>query len=193
MSLRHALLAMFTGGPATGYDAVKRFNGSVGHVWHAPDSQIYPELKRMHRDGLVDAEQVRWGPRSTKTRYRITDDGIDELRDWVGTPHEHAPERDVHHMQAAYLEWTDADHARAVLTAHLDYHLEQKELLAGVRDGILARTDPMIVRRLAQQPEAEHDRIIAFKAFTYEGMIARSESEIAWAKRGLDMIDGLYG
>lgn len=191
MSLRYALLALLTAGPLTGYDAAKRFNGSVGHVWHAPDSQIYPELKRMAADGLVAGEQVRWGPRSTKTSYRITDSGVEDFRKWMSTPLDHAPERDAHHMQAAYLEWADPEQARQILRTHIDYYTEHVALLTAVRDGIQNRTDPAIIRRLGARPESEHEKIIAFKVYSYSGMIARSRSEIEWARAGLDVIDRL--
>ena len=50
MSLRYALLALLTVEPMTGYDLSKRFESSVAYVLHAPDLQIYPELRRMERD-----------------------------------------------------------------------------------------------------------------------------------------------
>ncbi|WP_327118429.1 PadR family transcriptional regulator [Nocardia sp. NBC_01730] len=191
MSLRYALLALLTGGPLTGYDAAKRFGGSVGHVWHAPDSHIYPELRRMHKEGLVESEQVRWGPRSTKTQYRITEDGVAAFRQWMNTPLDHAPERDVHHMQAAYFEWAEPEYAREILRRHIEYYTTHVELLTDVRDGIRAGTDPVIVRRLGNYPDHEHARIIAYKAYTYEGMIARSRAEIDWARSGLELVDRL--
>ena len=191
MSLRYALLALLTAGPSTGYDAAKRFGGSVGQVWHAPDSQIYPELKRMAAEGLIAGEQVRWGPRSTKTEYSITDDGLAAFREWMNTPIDYAPERDAHHMQAAYFEWADPDAARANLLAHLEHHRRQMELLTAVRDGIEARTDPAIVRRLERYPAEQHDAIVAYKVFTYDGMIERSRAEIDWAERGLKLIEEL--
>lgn len=191
MSLRYALLAVLTAGPLTGYDAAKRFGGTVGHVWHAPDSQIYPELRRMEADELVDGEQVRWGPRSTKTRYRITERGLDAFREWMSTPADYAPERDVHNVQAAYLEWAEPDAARLILRRHIEHHTEHVALLAAVRDGIADRSDPKIFRRLDAFPESEHERIIAYKVFTYTGMIARSRSEIEWAESGLQLIDKL--
>ena len=54
VSLRSALLALLSSGPLTGYDVVKQFSSSVGHVWHAPDSQIYPELRKMHAEGPMN-------------------------------------------------------------------------------------------------------------------------------------------
>ncbi|WHU48023.1 PadR family transcriptional regulator [Gordonia sp. L191] len=191
MSLRHALLALLSAGPATGYDAAKRFSGSVGHVWSAPDSQIYPELKRMQVDGLVESSAVRWGPRSTKTQYTITDAGLEELIDWAGRALPYSPPRDTHHLQAAYLEWTDIAGARRFFEDHIDHHTEQRQLLLAVHAGIVARTDPMITRRLSRFPDSDHERIVAFKAHTYAGMVARSEAEIAWAREGLAMLDTL--
>lgn len=147
----------------------------------------------MEKDGLIQGEQVRWGPRSTKTQYSITDDGIAAFRAWMNTPLDHAPERDAHHMQAAYFEWADPDRAREILHKHIEYYSTQVELLTAVRDGIKAGTDPAIVRRLDHYPAHEHQRIIAYKAYTYDGMIARSRSEIDWAHKGLALLDELAG
>ncbi|WP_092808262.1 PadR family transcriptional regulator [Rhodococcus globerulus] len=191
MSLRFALLAVLTAGPLTGYDAAKRFSGSVGHVWYAQDSQIYPELRRMEKDSLIAGEQVRWGPNSTKTQYRITDAGISAFRTWMNTPIDHAPVRDTHHMQAAYFEWAEPEQAREILSRHITYYNEQVKLFTAVRDGILNRTDPAIIRRLDQHPEHDHAQILAYKAYTYEGMISRSQAEIDWARKGIDLIDQL--
>ncbi|MCD2100524.1 PadR family transcriptional regulator [Rhodococcus rhodochrous] len=189
MSLRYALLALLTAGPSTGYDAAKRFGGSVGNVWHAPDSQIYPELRKMEADGLVSGQQVRWGPRSTKRLYTITDEGNSFFREWVNSTVDHTPVRDAHHMQAAYFEWAEPNIARAILLRHIAHHAEQVELFEVARDGIQTKTDPAIVRRLAGYPETDHARIIAYKVHSCEGMIARSRSEIDWAIKGLRLID----
>lgn len=189
MSLRYALLALLTAGPSTGYDAAKRFGGSVGNVWHAPDSQIYPELRRMETDGLVSGQQVRWGPRSTKRLYTITEKGTSSFREWVNSPIDHPPARDAHHMQAAYFEWAEPGIARAILLRHIAHHTEQVELFEVAREGIRTKTDPAIVRRLAGYPEPDHAQIIDYKVHTYEGLIARSRLEINWAIKGLRLID----
>ena len=81
MNLRFAILATLSAGPRTGYDLTQRFDSTVGHIWHAPHSQIYPELRRMEQAGLVAADEVPRGPRGTKRRYRLTEDGLRELRD----------------------------------------------------------------------------------------------------------------
>jgi PadR family transcriptional regulator AphA len=191
MSLRYALLALLTAQPMTGYDLAKAFHSSVGHVWHAPDSQIYPELRRMERDGLIDGELVPWGSTTTKTRYAITNRGREAFREWMATPLEYARDRDPAHLRAAYFEWTDAEHARAQLEAHRAHFTELKEQWQGQLRAIRDRTHPVVARRLEVFPESEWERIVAYKAFAYEGLVDRADHEIAWAERGLRLVDDL--
>lgn len=191
MSLRYAILALLTAGPMTGYDLAKAFHTSVGHVWHAPDSQIYPELRKMEAAGLLEGRQVPWGATSTKTEYHVTEDGIEAFRSWMASPIEYTRERDPAHLKAAYFEWADPDQARAQLRAHRDHFAALREQwmaqLASIRD----RTHPIVARRLAVYPQSEWESIIAYKAFTYEGLVAQAEQEIAWAERGLALTDEL--
>lgn len=189
MSLRYALLALLTAEPLTGYDAAKRFGGSVGHVWHAPDSQIYPELRRMEKEGLIEGEQVRWGPKSTKTRYSITDSGVLAFREWMDSPLDYAPVRDAAHMRAAYFEWADPDSARDCLRRHIDHYADQIACWTVVRAAIVDATNATIAVRLQKYAAVEHERIVAFKAFAYDGLIARGEVEIEWARKGLALLD----
>lgn len=188
MSLRYALLALLTAQPMTGYDLAKAFHSSVGHVWHAPDSQIYPELRRMAAEGLVVGEQVAWGQKGTKTEYSITDAGIASFRAWMEEPLEYSRERDPAHLRAAYLEWTDASHARAMLEAHAAHYRAMRAQWQGQLESIRDRSHPIVARRLTVYPESEWERITAFKEFTYEGMVAHADQEIAWAERGLALV-----
>jgi len=119
MSLRNALLALLTSAPMTGYDISRRFQSSVGHVWHAPDSQIYPELRKMEAEGLVEAEAVDDGGRGEKRVYHPTEAGLEALRTWMRTPLKYALDRDVAHLKAAYFEWADQESARRTLTDHI--------------------------------------------------------------------------
>ena len=188
MSLRYALLALLTAQPATGYDLAKSFHVSVAHVWHAPDSQIYPELRKMAADGLVVADEVERGRASTKTLYTITPAGVEALRAWLGTPLEHARERDPARLRAAYFEWTDAGTAADTLRGHIAHYRRVHELWEQQRDGIRDRTHPIIRKRLETATPEEADRLVAFKVFAYEGLMERAEMEIAWARRGLRLL-----
>ena len=191
MSLRYALLALLTAQPMTGYDLARAFHGSVGHVWQAPDSQIYPELRRMQSDGLLQGDVVTWGQRGVKTRYTITDAGVAALRGWMSEPLAYTPERDPAHLRAAYLEWTDPQAARAQLERHAEHHRELRDQRRGQLESIRDQSHPIVARRLAAAPQSDWRRITAFKEFTYEGLIGQAEREIEWAERGLRLIDEL--
>jgi DNA-binding PadR family transcriptional regulator len=80
MSLRHAMLGLLATEPSSGYELAQRFDRSLAYAWHAGHSQIYPELARLEKAGLV--EVVATGARKRKT-YGLTPDGHDELRHWL--------------------------------------------------------------------------------------------------------------
>jgi PadR family transcriptional regulator, regulatory protein AphA len=192
VSLRSALLALLSSGPLTGYDVVKQFSSSVGHVWHAPDSQIYPELRKMHAEGLLTSRPVPWGSRgATKTEYSITPEGERALRQWQDQPLGYVRERDPAHLRAAYFEWASPGAAAAQLHAHIEHYRDQRaQALQQIR-ALQDRTSPTLARRLAANPEEQWERITRFKVFAYEGQVARADQEIAWAERGLRLLEEL--
>jgi len=191
VSLRQALLALLTVEPMTGYDLSKVFQASVANVWHAPDSQIYPELRHMEADGLLAAVEVPWGPHATKREYHATAAGVEAFRAWISQPLNYPRERDPVHLKAAYLEWAEPDAARAQLRAHIDNYVQRRaEWCEKVRE-IDTGGSAMLEKRLAQVPANEHAGIRAYKRYTYEGLIARADQEIEWAERGLALVDEL--
>ena len=188
MSLRHALLALLTVEPMTGYDLSKAFQASVSHVWHAPDSQIYPELRHMEAEGLLVATEVPWGPHGTKREYTVTEAGIAAFRAWMIEPLHYPRERDPAHLKAAYLEWIEPEAAREQLRAHIVNYVQRRaDWLEKVRE-IDTGQSPMLEKRLAHAPAAERARIRAYKRYTYEGLISHAEHEIEWAERGLLLV-----
>jgi PadR family transcriptional regulator AphA len=83
MSLRIALLGMLAaGGPATGYDLAKNFDGSLSHVWPARHSQIYPELAKLAADGQAT---VRDDGSRGRRLYDLTPTGRAFLDEWLRT------------------------------------------------------------------------------------------------------------
>ncbi|MFV0320536.1 MAG: PadR family transcriptional regulator [Microbacterium sp.] len=193
MSLRYALLAILRVGPLSGYDLQKQFSQSVGHVWHAPDSQIYPELRKMEDEGLIEGEEQPRGERGTRRVYHVTDTGDAAYLEWMRTPISYQRVRDPAHLRAAYLENTTPDAARAFLRHHIAHWEGELEQFEGELTHIANVTNPMIVRRLEATPEAEHERTLAFKRFTYEGLAERARGEVTWARRGLALVDELGG
>ncbi|WP_375386404.1 PadR family transcriptional regulator [uncultured Microbacterium sp.] len=193
MSLRYALLALLRVGPLSGYDLQKEFTLSVGHVWHAPDSQIYPELRKMQLDGLIEGEEQTRGVRGVRRVYHVTDAGEAAYLDWLESPLDYQRVRDPAHLRAAYLESATPEGARRFLQAHIAQWESELEQWVTELSRIDARANPMLKRRLEATPESEHVRTVAFKRFAYEGLVERARIEIEWARRGLELIDRLDG
>jgi len=190
MSLRYALLALLRVGPMTGYDLQKQFSQSVGHVWHAPDSQIYPELRRLEADGLLRAEEQPRGERAKRRLYHVTDAGDAAFREWIAAPLEYQRVKDQAHLKAAYLEAGTDDNARAFFERHRAQWQGELEQWERELARIVSLEHPMLQRRLAVTAAADRERTIAFKRHTYEGLVRRARAEIAWAEEGLRMLDG---
>ncbi|GAA1959857.1 PadR family transcriptional regulator [Microbacterium deminutum] len=191
MSLRYALLAILRVGPLSGYDLQKQFSQSVGHVWHAPDSQIYPELRKMEESGLVEGEDQLRGERGRRRVYHVTDAGERSFLEWMNSPMEYQRVRDPAHLRAAYLEAVSHEAARAFFTAHIAEWDGELVQWRGELRHIELLTNPMLVRRLQVTAEADKVRTIAYKRIAYEGLVERALSEIAWARRGLDLVEEL--
>jgi len=100
MSLRHALLGLLVDRPASGYDLLKRFEGSLAYVWPASQSQIYTELTKLAADELITVSEA--GPRGRK-EYALADAGHAELRRWLTGPVPERPERNPILLRVFFL------------------------------------------------------------------------------------------
>lgn len=86
MALRHVLLTVLQQHEATGYEIIRDFDHALGFFWHASHQQVYRELGRLTREGLVDYQAIEQRSRPDKKRYRITDQGRQALIEWLATP-----------------------------------------------------------------------------------------------------------
>jgi len=76
------ILGMLGLGLRTGYDVKRLSEDSTRFFWGASFGQIYPELRRLEAQGLVEAEDDPRG--GVKRRaYRLTDAGRARLREWL--------------------------------------------------------------------------------------------------------------
>ena len=76
------ILGMLKLGVPTGYDIKKVIDDSTRFFWTASYGQIYPELKRLRRAGLVRAKDEPRG-KVKRTVYELTPKGEEALREWL--------------------------------------------------------------------------------------------------------------
>lgn len=122
MALEHAILVSLAEKSASGYDLARRFDASIGHFWTASHQQIYKVLGRMESDKLVAADLVAQEGRPDKKVYAITDDGLAELRAWLGQPSKPEAVRSEFALKLRALHLADrevlADEVQARRAAH---------------------------------------------------------------------------
>ena len=191
MSLRHALLAILAVEPLTGYDLTKHFDRSAANVWHAPHSQIYPELRKLESAGLVTAESVARGDHGVKRTYSITKAGLDVLVQWVEEATPPAPVRDDFHLKATYLEYGSFANARRQFEAHLDYHEALRRRWDVHVQVLEQRATALMRRRLEVMPEELHEALVAYKVHVYRGLAEQARHEARWARQGIALVDAL--
>ncbi|MBB5119768.1 PadR family transcriptional regulator [Streptomyces eurocidicus] len=128
MSLRHAVLGLLADRPASGYDLMKRFETSLSHAWPATQSQVYGELGKLAKAGML--EVAAEGPRGRK-EYAITDEGRAELRQWLTEAPPETVRRSDALLRVFFLDHLTPLEAVAYLTgeaeraAHRHRHLEE--------------------------------------------------------------------
>jgi DNA-binding PadR family transcriptional regulator len=78
-----ALLGLLTIEPMSGYDLGQLVRASVGHIWSESYGQIYPNLKRLEADGLVDRKTEKNPGKPDRNLYTITSKGRERLIAWL--------------------------------------------------------------------------------------------------------------
>lgn len=104
MTLRHAILGLLSKWDATGYDIKKEFDDFMSIFWHSHLSQIYPELNKLETQQLVTSRLIPQEGKPHKKVYSITDGGIEEITNWVGSPPEIPKIKDSFLMQVFFMD-----------------------------------------------------------------------------------------
>ncbi|MFZ9668769.1 MAG: PadR family transcriptional regulator [Solirubrobacterales bacterium] len=81
-SVAKVILGFLSSEDLSGYDIKLRVDESTRFFWAASYGQIYPELKRLEEEGLVEGSASPQGGRQ-RTVFRITDKGREALASWI--------------------------------------------------------------------------------------------------------------
>ena len=83
MSIKYAILGILSWKPVTGYELKKIFEDCSFMYWSGNNNQIYKALTKMHDEALVTSEVIHQDSSPSKKIYTITEEGLEELKDWV--------------------------------------------------------------------------------------------------------------
>ena len=86
MTVKHALLALLYQRPMHGYELGKQIALTVSAEWDVNPGQIVSTLNRLKEANLVDYDIVEAEDAPGRKVYKLTDAGLEELRQWYLTP-----------------------------------------------------------------------------------------------------------
>ena len=84
-TLKYAILGLLNRNEMTGYELSKEFETTLFEFWNAKHSQIYPELKSLNAEGLIQYRVEITGNVLEKKVYTITDEGRRDFSEWEET------------------------------------------------------------------------------------------------------------
>lgn len=134
---RYTILACLSVRPMCGYDVKKFLDGTISHFWSESYGQIYPTLKELEAEDLIEGRDDESDGRGRRM-YTLTSAGLSVLRSWLAEP----PEPDVPRYEMSLkLFFADQlpveatlDHLRAHRSRHAamldEYRQKETELEA---------------------------------------------------------------
>jgi DNA-binding PadR family transcriptional regulator len=135
--LGYALLGLLAREPLSGYDLAQRLGERVAFFWGAGHSQIYPELRKLQRAGLISHKLVPQKDRPDKKVHRITAKGKQLLAEWVASPYEAAPHKDELLLRVYSLWLAEPARAAALLRGEEQRHRERLTRYRGFEAEVL--------------------------------------------------------
>ncbi len=166
MSVRHALLALLSGGPKYGLQLRQEFEEQTGDVWPLNVGQVYTTLQRLERDELIESDD-RGAQAGPQKAFHITDAGRDELDRWLHTPPDMTePPRDALVIKVLTALGVPGVSVHDVIQVHRRYLIELMQQWTRLKED-----------------EAEFD--LAF-ALVVDAELFRLDSVVRW----LDTADG---
>ncbi len=173
----YAILGQLALRPWTMYELAAEMRRNVVLMHPRVESQIYQEPKRLVARGLASAEIEAYGAR-TRTRYRITEAGREEVERWLAEPPRKAP----------MLEF---EGLLRTLYADLGTPADLAASLSAVREQIApVLTTAEAVRRQYLEGLAPFQGSVANRAFVYDFLVGFAELVDNWAARSASTVAG---
>lgn len=175
-SLKYAILGLIIRNPISGYDIMKEFNEELVNFWSAKHSQIYPELKKLVDEGLVEYTVIITATVLEKKLYSITEKGKRDFLSWLIQiePLEPTP-KEVFRLRMYYANHIEKEHLKEMLQDQLDQRVKKLAYLKEAMDNyseVPATTD------------------VAFGDYiVLDGAILREKSSIQWLKNCLKHLE----
>src|SRR5215471_2409789 len=131
----YLVLGLVACGASTSYELKQKVASSVGFMWSFPHSALYAEPGRLVGLGLLADRQEEHGRR--RRLYTITDDGREELEQWLREPAADPPQlRDLGLLKLFFSNLTSEADVLALAEAQAVAHRERLALYEAIEAAI---------------------------------------------------------
>lgn len=168
-----AIMQVLSRRPASGYDLKAEFQSSIGHGWHAYDTQIYRELRRLEANGHITgvAASGRAGPQ--RRIYSMTESGTRALSEWLASPIDAVRHKD----EVGLRIWTAEYFPPGELVDYLN------DILAQWTEALAHQL--MSLQALRSTPESVTRADVRSRCLAIEYTVAVTQARINWARQTL--------
>lgn len=161
----------------SGYDIKQLIQVSIGHFWNESYGQIYPSLRRLEADGLIEEVSGGGGGGRGRREFRLNDAGLRVLRSWLAEP----AHNDVVRYETSLKLFFGAQTGPAATGAHVRRYRDlQQRLLKGYRSAA-----EQLEREHAASPHLPYWRAVLDGGMRYATMA------IEWCEATLEDLDRL--
>jgi len=174
MAIEHSILGMISIRPSSGYDLKAEFEKGAATLLAASSfGSIYPHLKRLEQDGLIEAQEEDSEGRHKKV-YDLTVKGWQELARWLEQSSEYPiPMHDE--LLLKMLFWGSTSKERTTLITQLQARREES----------LNMLDYM-----EEQQSNGREFVDEYTALVFSFMQMRLESELNWIAEAIKQLEG---
>lgn len=134
MSVDHILLGIISLNPCSGYDMKQEFEkGGAGMLSALSFGSIYPRLKALEQEGLIETQHINSTNGRRKKVYELTERGWRELAQWLGQSSDYPiPMHDE--LLLKMLFWGSSGSDRPTLIKQLKVRQEESQNLMNYID-----------------------------------------------------------
>ncbi|WAH39184.1 PadR family transcriptional regulator [Alicyclobacillus dauci] len=157
----------------SGYDIKAKFELSVSNFYNASFGAIYPALRKMEQDGLVEKKVVPQEGKPNKNLYQITDSGRETFLAYLNSPLEAALVRSDFLIRVFFARYAAPEQFRG--------WMEEERIR------VQASLDTF------REIKRRYPSMDPFEAKTLEFGIANAQMQIEWLDREIDLLgkDGM--
>lgn len=172
------ILGMLAARPRSGYEIKQLVDRSARFFWAASYGQIYPELKKLEKAGLIAGDDSSTGGRQSTT-FKLTAGGRRAAREWIAAPPEVLETRDEGLLKLFFAGSIDPERAPEIARERAAVSRGKAVQLRAIWDAVDAEGQP-------EGPTAEPD-IGSMTVLRYG--IEASEWAAEWFERAAEDLE----